>query len=73
MNIQTQILVRSNPNIYQFLRENSYWYKYLNRDPNSIHALEKEMREKYKLTTEARLEKLNEKVSLIHSFMDIMK
>ena len=60
MDIKTQIIVRSNPNIYRFLREESYWYKYLNRDPNSIKDLEKAMKTKYKLTTEDKLEKINE-------------
>ncbi|MDO5003081.1 MAG: YlbE-like family protein [bacterium] len=73
MDIKTQIIVRSNPNIYRFLREESYWYKYLNRDPNSIKDLEKAMKTKYKLTTEDKLEKINQSMSLIHSFMDVLK
>lgn len=73
MDIKTQIIVRSNPNIYRFLREESYWYKYLNRDPNSIKDLEKAMKVKYKLTTEDKLEKLNQSMNLIHSFMDVLK
>ncbi len=73
MDIKTQIIVRSNPNIYRFLREESYWYKYLNRDPNSIKDLEKAMKAKYKLTTEDKLEKLNQSMNLIHSFMDVLK
>lgn len=73
MDIKTQIIVRSNPNIYRFLREESYWYKYLNRDPNSIKDLEKAMKDKYKLTTEGKLEKLNQSMNLIHSFMDVLK
>lgn len=73
MDIKTQIIVRSNPNIYRFLREESYWYKYLNRDPNSIKDLEKAMKNKYKLTTEDKLEKINQSMSLIHSFMDVLK
>lgn len=73
MDIKTQIIVRSNPNIYRFLREESYWYKYLNRDPNSIKNLEKAMKAKYKLTAEDRLEKLNQSMNLIHSFMDVLK
>ena len=52
MDIKTQLIVRSNPNIYRFLREESYWYKYLNRNPESIKDLEKRMKNKYKLTTE---------------------
>ncbi len=73
MNIKTQMIIRSNPNIYRFLRENSSWYKALNRNPNSIKELELAMKQQYKLTTENRLEKLNNSMSLIRSFMDILK
>ena len=73
MNIKTQIIVKSNPNIYRYLRENSYWYKALNRNPESIVQLEKEMKEKYRLTAEGRLEKINNSMSLIKSFMYILK
>lgn len=73
MDIRTQIIVRSNPNIYRFLREESYWYKYLNRNPNSMKDLEKAMKNKYKLTTEDRLEKVGNSISLLHSFMDVLK
>lgn len=73
MNIRTQIIVRSNPNIYRYLRENSYWYKALNRNPNSIKELELEMKNRYKLTAEGRLEKLNNSMNLIRSFMDVLK
>lgn len=73
MNIKTQIYVRSNPNIYRYLREYSYWYKFLNRNSNSIKDLEKEMKSRYKLTTEDRLEKINNGISMLHSFMDVLK
>lgn len=73
MDIRTQIIIRSNPNIYRFLREESYWYKYLNRNPNSMKDLEKAMKNKYKLTTEDRLEKVGNSISLLHSFMDVLK
>ena len=73
MDVLTQIKVRSNPNIYRYLREYSYWYKYLNRDPSSIKILEEEMKNRYKLTTKDKLEKLSESFSLISSFMDVLK
>ena len=73
MHIKTQIIVKSNPNIYRYLRENSYWYKSLNRNPQSINELELEMKNRYKLTDEGRLEKLNNSMSLIRSFMDVLK
>ena len=73
MNVKTQIIVRNNPNIYRYLREYSYWYKYLNRNPESIKDLEVEMKSRYKLTTKDRLEKINNSMNLIHSFMDVLK
>lgn len=73
MDIKTQIIVRNNPNIYKYLREYSYWYKTLNRNPESIKELEIEMKSRYKLTTENKLEKLNNSMSLIRSFMDVFK
>ena len=73
MNIKTQLMIRSNPNIYRYLRENSYWYKFLNRDSSSIKNLELEMKNRYKLTTKDRLEKINNSMSIIHSFMYVLK
>ena len=73
MDIKTQIIIKNNPNIYKYLREYSYWYKFLNRDSNSLKDLEKEMKDRYKLTAEDRLESINNSLSLIHSFMDVLK
>ena len=73
MNIKTQLQVRSNPNIYRYLREYSYWYKYLNRNGESIKELEREMKDRYRLRKEDKLESINNSISLIHSFMDVLK
>lgn len=73
MDIETQLIVRSNPDLYRFLREESYWYKYLNRDPKMIKEVEQRMKEKYRLNAEGKLEKLNRSINLISSFMEIMK
>ena len=37
------------PRFKRYLRENSNWYKQLNRDPNSYNEFVKEMKVKYKL------------------------
>lgn len=73
MDIKTQIIVRSNPNLYRFLREESYWYKYLNRNPHYLKDMEQAMKNKYKLTAQDKLEKLNQSMGLIHSLMDVLK
>ena len=73
MDVLTIIKIRTDPNIYRYLRENSYWYKYLNRDPLSIKRLEEEMKNKYKLTTKDKIEKLSNSINLISSFIDVLK
>lgn len=73
MDVGTIIKIRTDPNIYRYLRENSYWYKYLNRNPLSIKKLEEEMKNKYKLTTKDKIEKLSNSINLISSFIDVLK
>ena len=73
MDVKTQLIIKNNPNLYRYLRENSYWYKYLNRNSSSIKEMEKEMKSKYKLTMADRIEKINNSMGLIYSFMDILK
>lgn len=73
MNIETKMIIDQNPNLKRYLKEHSYWYKYLNRDPKSLKAMDEAMRKEYKLTTKDRLEKLNQNISLVYNFLDILK
>jgi len=71
MFIETQMLIRNNPNLYRYLRENSHWYKYLNRSPLFIKELEKEMKSKYKLRPEDKIEKFADRLDMITSIIDV--
>ena len=73
MEVKTLIEIRSNYYIARYLRENSYWYKYLNRNPESIFDLEKEMKEHYKLTTKDKMESFTNKLAMIQNFMEILR
>ena len=73
MNVYVQIKIRNNPYLYRYLRENSYWYKYLNRNPASIIKMEEEMKEKYHLTLDSKIEDLGKKVNMISAFLDVIK
>lgn len=59
--------------IYQYLRDDSSWYKLLNRDRNNLKYLEEEMKKKYKLTVEDRIEKFSHSINMISAFMDVLK
>lgn len=73
MNIDTQIKIRNNPYLYQYLRDNSSWYKNLNRNPNNLKNMELEMKKVYKLNLSDRIENINQKFEMIRTFMDILK
>jgi len=57
----------------QFLRENSYWYKYLNRDSTYYKDFINEMKEKYKLTPTDKLNKVVTNINMLSTFLDVLK
>ena len=73
MTTETLIAIRNNPYYYHFLRENSSWYKALNRDINNLKLMEEEVKNHYKLNMSDKLADLNKKISMLRTFMDIMK
>ena len=73
MDIETQVKIRNNPYLYRYLRENSSWYKKLNRDPNSIKQLEDEMKSAYKLNLTDKIDNINHKIEMVRTFMDLLK
>ena len=73
MELYTINYIRSNPNLYNFLREDSSWYKLLSRGRENIKIVEEEMKKKYKLTPKDRIEKLSRSVEMISTFMDVLK
>ena len=73
MNLENQFRIKNNSLLQKYIRENSYWYKILNRNPNMIEYLEEEMKEKYKLTTADKINDLSNKLDLVRAFMDAFK
>ena len=49
MTTELQIKIGSDPMQTSFIRENPYWYKRLNRNPNSYKDFIADMKNKYKL------------------------
>ena len=73
MTVETLMEIRNNPYFYSYLRENSSWYKALNRDINNLKLMEKEMKDYYKLNFTDKLNELNNKLVLLNNIIDIMK
>ena len=72
MRTETLIEIRNNPYYYNYLRENSSWYKLLNRDISYLKEMEKEIKDYYKLNLSDKINDLNDKLNIIRTFMDIM-
>ncbi len=73
MNLETQFKLKNNSLLQKYIRENSYWYKILNRNPELIVKMNEEMKQKYKLTTTDKINDLSEKIDLIKTFMSMIK
>ncbi len=72
MDKKTIEYIKSNPLIYNYLREDSSWYHILMRHPEKIKDLEETAKKFYKQTPEAKIEKLKERIELIKTFMDVI-
>jgi len=72
MDLYTINIIKNNPNLYNYLREDSSWYKELNRNRNAIRDLEVAMKEKYKLTPSDKIEKLKRDINLISTIIDVI-
>ena len=72
MKIDTLIKLRSDINNINYVRENSYWYKYLNRSDSYFKKFEEEMKEKYKITPEEKLKKLGDTIDSVSKIIDIL-
>ena len=72
MNQKIISIIKNNPMIYRYLRDNSYEYLYLFRDDNYIEKIEKDAKKLYQEPLERKIEKLQKNINLINSFINIM-
>lgn len=73
MSYDVQYKINSDINLQRFLRENSYWYKQLNRNSKNFKYFYDDMKVKYKLTTSDKINKTIENINMIQSFLDVLK
>ena len=73
MNLNLQYKIYQDPKQHQFLRENSYWYKYLNRSESYYKDFINDMKDKYKLKPTDKINKMIENMDMIRTFLDVLK
>lgn len=64
--------IKNNPLVYSFLREDSSYYKDLNRGTITIKELEEKAKAYYKQTPEDKLKKISQNIELISTFLDVI-
>ncbi len=73
MDISLQYKILNDELLHKYLRENSYWYKILNRDSSKIDEMINEMKDKYKLNTSDKLQKISERLEMIESLLQVLE
>lgn len=73
MQIEALYKIRQNPNLYQYLKYHSYWYKILNRNPLLLKEMEDEMKKEFKLTPVDRINSFGQKIEMFRMFLDVLK
>ena len=73
MEYDIQYRINNDINLKRFIRENSYWYKDLNRNSDNFKYFVEDMKIKYKLTPADKLRKTVDNISMIQSFLEVLK
>ena len=73
MDINIEYLLNSDPLLKRYLREHSNYYKELIRNPLFINELIVLMKKEYHLTLPDKLDKIKDNISLVNTFMDVLK
>ena len=70
MNYEVKEKLNKDKKYLYFLRENSYWYKKLNRDKTEYDNFIKEMKVKYKLRAIDKVDNIIDTVDLVTKIID---
>lgn len=73
MDINIEYILNSNPLLKRYLREHSNYYKEIIRNPIFINELIILMKKEYHLTLPDKLDKIKNNISLVNTFMDVLK
>lgn len=73
MNLDIQFKIRNDPNCMRYIRENSHWYKTLNRYPEQFNAFMTEMKERYRLRPTDKVVDIVDKLQVINNLFNALK
>ena len=73
MTLDIQMKLNTNMYYKKYIRENSIWYKILNRDPSMLKSFEEKVKEDYKLRPTDRIKNTLDTIELIENILTTFK
>ena len=73
MTTELQLKISSDPRLVSFIRQYPIWYKRLNRKPLLFKDFTEDMKDKFKIRPSDRLNKTLENISMIQTFLNVLK
>ena len=71
--LDVQFKIKNNPYYQRYIRENSYWYKILNREPNRFKEFEEQAKERYGLRPADKINRMLETMEMLQTLMSSFK
>lgn len=72
MTLDLQYKIKENQYYLRHLRQNSHWYKLLNRNPANFKAFEEEVKTVYKLTKADRISKTLDTIEMLEKVLSTL-
>ena len=72
MQINIQMKLKNDVKMLGYLRENSYWYKELNRNSNNYKNFVTAMKEKYKVRVTDKIGDAMDNVEMVSSILNVL-
>ena len=73
MRLDVLMKLESDPKMMNYLKENSEWYKYLNRNPLNYSKFVHSMKEKYKIRSTDKISKVIDNIDTVSSILNVLK
>jgi len=73
MTLEVQFKLKNNLYYQRYIRENSHWYKILNRDPSMFKFFEEKVKEDYKLRTSDKISKVLSTIEMMQNIVSSFK
>lgn len=73
MTLDVQFKIKQNPLYVEYLRENSYWYKILTRNPEAFKSFEEKAKERFELRPTDKINKILDTMEMINAVVSSLK